>query len=63
MSNVIIWVDRFNFKRFIKEESFTGWSDQSTYDHIQIIIPVTAIITFEEREEGICFECYEKELW
>jgi hypothetical protein len=63
MGYVIMWVDRPNFKKFMNGKEFTGWNDQSTLDIIQISVPTTAIITLEETEDGICFNCYKKDLW
>jgi hypothetical protein len=63
MGKVVMWVDRLNFKKFMNGKEFSGWNDQSTIECIQISLPITAIISLEELTEGICFNCYKKELW
>jgi hypothetical protein len=63
MKKLFMWVDRNNFKLFARGKGFTGWSNESTVDCIQISVPPSAIITMEEKEEGIYFKCYEEENW
>ncbi|PKR83510.1 hypothetical protein [Heyndrickxia camelliae] len=63
MSQVILWVDQTSFKRLVRGEEFAARHDQSTMENIQIIVPTSAVSTFEEKEDGIQFNIFKKELW
>jgi hypothetical protein len=63
MDGVILWVNQTEFKTYLNGKQFSAWNDQSNSENIQLIIPKSAILSFEESSSSLKFEIYEKSLW
>jgi hypothetical protein len=66
MEELILWTSIAGFKNIHNNKNFFAYSEKSDMNNLQIIIPFSAVCTFEESsdtKDGIQFYCYEKELW
>ena len=66
MGQVALWTSTEGFKNANNNKNFYAYSEKTELNNLQIIIPFTAVATFEDsrnQKEGIQFYCYEKEIW
>ncbi|GIN22555.1 hypothetical protein [Siminovitchia fordii] len=63
LGSVVLWVDKINFNKFVRGEEFTSWTDESTHEKFQIIVPSSAVIYTQEKSEGVLIKCYPKNIW
>jgi hypothetical protein len=66
MGELILWTSTTGLKNIKNDNKFFAYSEKTELNNLQIIIPISAVCTFEEsniKSEGIEFYCFEKELW
>lgn len=62
---VTMWTSALGLKNMINNKQFIGYSEKNKLNRIQISVPQTAIMTFENigRYGELVFHCFKKDLW